>query len=330
MNSFESILVVTDFSEASHRALRRACLLAMRQRARLTLLHVFDPSASRPLRGWFARRSEHDSQSQLAPLRATMTRWIDEIAARHGIDVQPELRIGDALAEVHRAAQSASLVVIGAARANPLRDLILSTPAERLLRTLKRPVLVVRHPAAAAYRSVLVPVELDGAHAEIALGAAAELAPTAALHLLHATQLPWESRLRTSGVSEALIERQREAVRARGVRSLQAVARSQSHRRVAVSVGHGDAARLALQRQHALDADLIVLGKSGRSTLAEFLMGSVAQRVLAEARSDVLVIPNATLARLGEARSARLQAGAGSDDWASTWWTGRRGARSGA
>lgn len=246
------------------------------------------------------------------------------LATRHGAGLTrlTELRDGDALAQVHRAAQAASLVVVGSTRANPLRDFILGTPAERLVRTLKRPVLVVRRPVLSPYRTVLVPIDLDPG-AEIAFGAAAQFAPGAVLHLLHAADLPWESKLRSSGVGEALIERQRRSTLQRGLRSLQALARTRPEARVDVAVAPGDPVRLTLARQRALDADLIVLGKSGRSTIAEFLMGSVAQRVLAEARSDVLVIPQATLARLAAANAARLQAKATPADaaWASAHWT---------
>jgi nucleotide-binding universal stress UspA family protein len=40
-----------------------------------------------------------------------------------------------------------------------------------------------------------------------------------------------------------------------------------------------------------LDADLIVAGKQGRSTLGEFLLGSVSRRILAECRCDMLIVP---------------------------------------
>jgi len=58
---------------------------------------------------------------------------------------------------------------------------------------------------------------------------------------------------------------------------------------VAIEVGHPPTRLLELC-QH-FDADLIVVGTGGRSDLGYLMLGSVAQRVLKHARSDVLVVP---------------------------------------
>jgi nucleotide-binding universal stress UspA family protein len=57
------------------------------------------------------------------------------------------------------------------------------------------------------------------------------------------------------------------------------------------AVGFGDPAALVLAHAQAMRADLLVLGKRGRGRLAEFLLGSVTQRVLAATSADVLVLP---------------------------------------
>jgi hypothetical protein len=50
-------------------------------------------------------------------------------------------------------------------------------------------------------------------------------------------------------------------------------------------------------------ADIIVAGKQGRSTMADFLLGSVTRRMLAQAACDVLILPRAA------AEAWRLPAG---------------------
>ena len=47
--------------------------------------------------------------------------------------------------------------------------------------------------------------------------------------------------------------------------------------------------QLILEAEKSRDADLIVIGRQGRSMVADTLLGSVARRVLADAQCDVLV-----------------------------------------
>ncbi|HOB95525.1 MAG TPA: universal stress protein, partial [Aquabacterium sp.] len=54
---------------------------------------------------------------------------------------------------------------------------------------------------------------------------------------------------------------------------------------------YGPPARATLRHAHRLGADLIVVGKQGRSTLGNFLLGSVSSRVLSEASCDMLIVP---------------------------------------
>jgi len=55
-------------------------------------------------------------------------------------------------------------------------------------------------------------------------------------------------------------------------------------------VAFGEAARVVIARAHAMRADAVVIGKRRRGLLADFLLGSVTQRVLAEVQTDVLVL----------------------------------------
>jgi nucleotide-binding universal stress UspA family protein len=203
---------------------------------------------------------------------------------------------GDALAPIAAAAAGADLVVLGARRRNLLREIVSGTPAERLVRMSRRPVLVVRRPATTAYRRVLVPVDLErGSEAAVRLAGA--LAPSATLHLFHALNAPMESRLRLAGASEAALRRHRDAARAASLRRLWTLAPLAGGAPVQVEVGHGAPVWLTLAQATAVDADLVVVGKEGSSTLCDFLLGSVTRQLLAESSADVLVLPKAAHAQ---------------------------------
>jgi nucleotide-binding universal stress UspA family protein len=58
-------------------------------------------------------------------------------------------------------AVDASLVVVGALGSNPLHHLLIGTTAERLLRKIGVPLLVVRHPPRQNLQRVLVPLDFS-------------------------------------------------------------------------------------------------------------------------------------------------------------------------
>jgi nucleotide-binding universal stress UspA family protein len=196
--------------------------------------------------------------------------------------------------QVRQHAETADLVVFGVKRSNPLRDFVFGTPAERLMRMVRRPVLVVKKQAHAPYQRVLVPIDFT-VYSEAVLRSAIRSVPHAALHLCHAPSMARETRLRAADVPEVIIQSWRDRASASALERLNALIHSVEHQRASASVAHGDSSRIALEVQTAVGADLIVVGKDGNSAIGDFLLGSVAQRLVANAQCDVLVIPRAAL-----------------------------------
>lgn len=313
----ESILLVTDLTDTALPALQRAAQLASEQRAGLTVLTAADAGPANPWRD--ALRAPVDTSLALQRVRRMLNRLSREVRGRCELRMMTEGRERDTIEQIRRAAQQADLVVLGGGRSNPLRAVLLGTPAERIVRVSRRPVLVVKRvpPAASApYRRVLVPVDLAEAMADRAMpaiGLAARVAPDASLHLLHAVALPMESRLRLAGVSDDLLRSQRQRAQTTALHRLWSLAAMLPRQRVLASVGEGQPGSLALKKSLEVSADLIVVGKEGRSALGDFLLGSTARHLLAEAEADVLVLPHAALARPAAA-AGRISAPALADD----------------
>lgn len=287
-----SILVVVDFKRSTDHTLRRAALLAAEHKAQLSLLHVINPAGCKPLCEWLAHPT--DIRIKLAQAKTTLDRCVAELAGRHHLDVRAELRVGEAQEEILRAAQRADLVVVGAKGANPLRELLLGTAAERLVRTVRRPVLVVKRPSLRRYRRALVPLDFAASSAA-ALQLATSVAPEAAVHAFHAVEPAWEMKMRAADVAADVIDSHRTSARQKAYRRLHAFAADWAGPRGVASfaVRQGDAASLILDEEGRIGADLVVIGKDGHSAMAAFLLGSVVQRVLRGARSDTLVVPRA-------------------------------------
>lgn len=282
-----TILVATDFSPRSDRALRRAVLLARQIRASLALLHVIDED--RPARLVEAERREAE---------ALLVDTATTIRGQDGVDCRWLLRGGDPFAGILEAAQELDplLLLMGPPRRQLLRGVLTGTTAERVLRETRRPVLVAAGVPAAPYRRLLLATDLSpGAEAaarvvdrlgfDRAVGIAAVHAiSTAAMPLLLRTPV-------TAAASEGLLDELRREASAELARFLAGVGLVRA-RRVVCPVRDRVADTL-LEVAARLRADLLVLATRGRVGLGKLVLGSVAEAVLKQAEIDVLAVPPA-------------------------------------
>ncbi|MDM0091130.1 MULTISPECIES: universal stress protein [unclassified Variovorax] len=298
--NIQSILALTDLSAPSRRAVARAGLIAAEHRALLKILYAA------PALG---RCADSDAAARTSALA-------QEIAARFGILVKciPHAPGSGHLADVRAAARRVDLLVVDAdcERGSPAG--FGGSPVTRLLRAVACPVLVTQREALHRYRRLLVAVDFTPASQRM-VGLAWALDGTAEVELFHALSGAPEGRLRLADASEQALKasrHQRLGEARERMFWLSDSAPPAPERRVVSAIGQGDPARQAAVQQQARGAELLVVGKRQRhgplAALADFLLGSVAQRVLGMATADVLVVPYATRTQ-PEAADARLGTG---------------------
>lgn len=291
--TIRSLLAAVDESGTARHAAERAALLAAAHRAELHLLQVLPHPLLEELRQWLG--DAHEVHRHLRQATADrLGRLAGDLQTLAGRPVHAEVRDGALLPSIDAAAEAASadLLVLGARGSGVLSRLALGSTAERMLRRSTRPMLVVRQKPRAAYQRLLVAVDFSAWSAPT-VQLAHLLAPAARLTLIHVFQVPFEGKLRLAGVDESSIARYREQARAAaetGIRELAAAIGLGAADHDAVIV-EGDAGRLILDHEEEQDADLVVLGKHGRSAAEELLLGSVTKQVLAHGSGDVLVCP---------------------------------------
>jgi nucleotide-binding universal stress UspA family protein len=291
MTPFRSILAATDFSVDGNNAVRRAALLARQHDARLRILHVVNPAGFKPLRGWYRQSSDIDLET--AQARATLRRFAAEIAGRHDVVAKIEVRVGDVDAELLRASEDVDLLVLGERGKNPLKDLVIGKTADRLLRTCRTPLLVVKQAVQGPYRRVLVPVDFTPS-SNAAIRSAAALATGVGIQLFHALSSTREAVLREADVPATVIRESRATEEAgAGARMRRSVASlGLDSRSMSFALGRGPVVASTLRQAQKLDADMIVAGKQRRSTVAGFFLGSAGSRLLAASRCDALIVPH--------------------------------------
>lgn len=293
MTHLNSLLVATDFSTPARLAAQRAARICQDTGAQLDLLHVIENRGLPQLRELFGEASEALS----IRLESNFRDELDELAASvgepMGISAAQHLRSGKVLDEICTMADGmdASLLVLGAHGAGFIRQILLGTTAERLLRRALRPLLVVRKPADAPYQRVLVAIDFSAGSTR-AIHFARALVPRARLTLFHAFEIPFESKLRFAEVEESVLDQHRSRARQQATLELnQAAAKAgllaDDHYTL---IAHGNPAARLLETARQLDADLIVVCKHGHSMSDELLLGSVTRQALAEAVCDVLVV----------------------------------------
>ncbi len=285
-----SILAAVDFSDDAGNAAQQAALLAVTQRGTLKLLHVVDEASLKAVRELIRLHDAAeakliaDAQHQLDTLRAQLAEQTQVVAVARVV-------IGRVLDEILAAAAHADLLVLGARGANPLRDLLLGTTADSLLRAYTGAVLLVKRPPQQKYRRVLVPIDFSP-HAIGALKTALLIAPEAEIFVLHAFKPPlaghhFIANELDNEVEQYCDEARRHALSMLGNLTLETA--DHQHRFVRI-VEAGDAVSLILAKEVEHNADLIVMGKHGESIVEEMLLGSVTRHVLADSKCDVMIV----------------------------------------
>lgn len=310
MTPFKSILAATDLSASATNAVFRAALLASQHDARLRIVHVVNPAGPIRLREWLLPPINVDLKADDASER--LQRLAAEMSQRHGVSTAIEVRVGDTVDELHRAAASTDLLVMGQRCRNALTEWVLGKTAQHLVEKCQRPVLVVKRVAESDYRQVLVPIDLTpGSH--VAAVVAASLAPAVDLHVFHAFRSSGEVVTPVADVRDHVIRegraREEAGLLARMRRSVARL--GMDTRNMVFSVGRGSPVMATLRQAKILRADLMVVRKQRRARNATSVLGSV-NSLLARTRCDMLIVPGgAADLRQPEAVTSPARAAAG-------------------
>lgn len=191
----KSILMATDLSQRSDRALHRAVALARQSGAKLTILTVVDDEQPDDMR----EDQVNHAHRQLNASREALCQ---------GIECTVLVEQGDPtdLVLTHARNDDPDLMVLGPHRERNLWDMLYETTGQRIARMTHVAVLLVVEPAETKYNSVLLATDFSPASTAAAL-LANEVAPEADLQALHALHVPYGSMGRASGGGQTIVLR---------------------------------------------------------------------------------------------------------------------------
>lgn len=269
------ILVATDLSARSDRAVQRAFLLARGMECSLTVVSIIDSALPVDM-----------AEALRADVERRLVRMTENIARITPCRYSCMAVLGDITMDLPDIAedQNAALIVLGQHRPRGLADLIRQTTMERLVRGSRRPVLIVRDPVLQDYGRVLAPVDFGPSSAE-AVRMAARIAPLADIHMFHALHIPF------SGLTGAA---------ALGVEVTRLTAEAEADRRAWLAHGspprasmpeivHGSLHQVFAAQMVQRQPDLVAVGAHARTGTAPFILGSFANELMRAPPCDLLV-----------------------------------------
>lgn len=275
------ILLATDLSARSDRALDRALMLARQQETGLVALHVMEPPGATALTtpAWRRLTPDHKSLAE--------HRLADDLAEA-GVPTEAVVVHGrpiDAILDTV-AHFDCALIVTGVARESTLGHLLLGNTVERLARQASQPVLVVKARPRRPYQDVVIATDFSEGSRQ-ALQAALTVAPQARITLFHAYAVPPQSQdippdteIR-SFYNDAL--QNAEAFLA-GIPALADRVRPD----IVLEAGSPETLLSAFVFQRR--CDLVVTGTHGLTGILRTAIGSVAEKLLEALPCDVLIV----------------------------------------
>jgi nucleotide-binding universal stress UspA family protein len=282
----KKILCGTDLSMRAELAVDRAIALARQFDADLRLLHVVDEDQPGEIVDLETERARAALEARIAALRGPTVRV--ECAVKPGIVFQTIVDTAQTW--------NADLLVLGAHRRRILRDVIVGTTIERVMRNGRHPVLMVNSATFVPYESVLLALDASEASAR-AVRAAHSLGLLADVRVsvVHAFEPLYKGMMGWAGLREDTIAEYsagwardaaheiREFLRQLGCDATRADLVLEEGRPF-VSIER------AVER---LRPHLLVVGTHGRGVVTRALLGSVAERVISHIECDILAVPRA-------------------------------------
>ena len=285
----QRILLATDLSARSDRAMDRAALLMREHDAELLVLHVLEPAVAPERSPWAAVWGAFEPRSSDPRLLPQVREQLATDLRDAGDKVQVQTEEGDPAEVILRVAREhgSDLLVTGVARNEFLGRFTLGKTVDRLLRGPGPSMLIVTNRARGGYRNVVVAVDLSDVSRRT-LEAAAALFPDRRLMVFHAFDIPYASLM---GNPSANHPQYHQAAHADTTAFVQTTGLPERDRaRVDVVVDKGDPERVLQHLVRSSGVDLVVLGTHGRGAIAGALLGSMVKRITIALPCDALVL----------------------------------------
>lgn len=280
-----NILAATDLTLNSDRALERGIELARYWGARLYIVHAVDDD----------RHHREEIAARMKAIEAEIERKISSNPAAVDVEVEVLTTLGNPAERVLAKCDRLfiDLCLMGAGERRTLRQKLLGTTVDRVLRHAMQPVLSVRRPVTGPYRKIAIATDYLPPSLT-ALDCALALFPSAEATAIHAYEVALHGIFefdRFSGpVAEQHEREMTEGVERTMTEFISGAQVAGSKLMKACEIGTPEGVLTQLAERDA--CDLVVVGTHGGTGIRRVVIGTVAERLLATLPCDVLAVPS--------------------------------------
>lgn len=292
MKTMSKLLVATDFSAPARHAVMRSAALAQQLAAELHITHVVEASLTEHLKALLKLSDQQTNERAQKHAELELNALMSAVEAEYHQTPSLSVHSGSLLPTLADVVEQsvADLVLLAAKGEDFIRNWTIGSTAERLIRMLNCPMLVVKQSTQVRYQRVMIAIDFsDWSRSSIEL--AQQIAPNARYVLAHVFDIPEEGKLRLAGVSEFDIINYRNDVMQQHHNKLNKIAKAcgLSDSQWSPLVMKGDPSSRLLEAEEEHDIDLIVLGKHGKGWFKEMLLGSTTKHLLTDSNTDLLI-----------------------------------------
>lgn len=272
----DTILVATDISERSDRAIERALHLASDHNAKCHVVSVVDDALPVEI-------TDNLALSISQRLETLVN------SAADGVETEVTVLRGETVEMLTRFAilHDADLTVLGMHRPRVFLDGFRETTMERLVTTSMVPVLLVRNEVISSYHNALIPISFSPSCVAVK-NTVKKLVPAATVSSFHALQTPFLDQ--TSGSENAEMT-QASTQNAAKVRDRWVAANALPDGISETEIVTGSVRLVMEEKLQELKPDLLAIGAHTRTGLAMRRLGAFAADLVRQPPVDLLISP---------------------------------------
>jgi len=281
MKKLKRIIVGIDVFEKSNRVLKRALIVAKRNKAELFIIHAVQTP-------WFSIPSYFGSKEISVDIKG-ITKKIEKkmkiLNKVNKVTYSILVKEGAAADILHYESKllKADMIIIGANTKNKKK--FLGTTAEKIAHQSNLPVLIVKNNAKEIYQNIVAPTDFQTQSKQSILFAQ-NIFPAAKINLVNSSEVIYVDGPYTV-VGPDYVEYNK-AAKAHAKRELKDFMKDLSIKKGKIIDGDGNSKKVLLDYINKGSYDLVVVGSRGTLGFNAFL-GSVASSILRETTVDVLV-----------------------------------------
>jgi universal stress protein E len=290
MKSLKRILVATDLSKKSNDTLIRAIELAQLNKATLFLIHIVQKTVFDKVIGLVVP----EAKKILVKPKEWANKMLQEKVAslaKHKIKMKTVVLTGEIPTQILSFSKDnqIDLVVVGAHGEHPVHDWFVGSTAETIIKRSSCPVLVVKQKPKKKYQKIIIPVDFSLVSQQ-AVQFAKQVLPNSQMRFLHVEENWYQNISGFEDVSNlsVIIPKKRLAILQAQMNTFLKNCGTKTN---LVTIKSGYPASVIVREAAKQRQDLIVMGTEGFSKKHYLMIGRVANRVLYDTKSDIMLVP---------------------------------------